>query len=215
MKGVISMSNELISKKELLNLTGISYGQLYRWKRKDLIPEEWFIRKSTYTGQETFFPKQEILERISKIQMMKDNVSLDDLANMFSPVSGTQQLTKEGLIQSKLVSETVVKFYYEHGKIYQDTLDFQHILAMYALEKLLTSGEVMLAECEMVVKLIHEYYFPAEAKNLVLLIIRKMGVSSGAIFEKSNVVHFDENTKVVSQIDFLQLVEELKMKLEN
>jgi len=209
------MSNELISKKELLNLTGISYGQLYRWKRKDLIPEEWFIRKSTYTGQETFFPKQEILERISKIQMMKDNVSLDDLANMFSPVSGTQQLTKEGLIQSKLVSETVVKFYYEHGKIYQDTLDFQHILAMYALEKLLTSGEVMLAECEMVVKLIHEYYFPAEAKNLVLLIIRKMGVSSGAIFEKSNVVHFDENTKVVSQIDFLQLVEELKMKLEN
>jgi len=208
------MSNELISKKELLNLTGISYGQLYRWKRKDLIPEEWFIRKSTYTGQETFFPKQEILERISKIQMMKDNVSLDDLANMFSPVSGTQQLTKEGLIQSKLVSETVVNFYFEHGKIYQDTLDFQHILAMVALEKLLKSGEVMLAECEMVIKLIHEYYFPAEAKNLVLVIIRKMGVSTGAIFEKSNVVHFDENTKVVSQIDFLQLVEELKMKLE-
>jgi len=208
------MSNELISKKELLNLTGISYGQLYRWKRKDLIPEEWFIRKSTYTGQETFFPKQEILERISKIQMMKDNVSLDDLANMFSPVSGTQQLTKEGLIQSKLVSETVVNFYFEHGKIYQDILDFQHILAMVALEKLLTSGEVMLAECEMVIKLIHEYYFPAEAKNLVLVIIRKMGVSTGAIFEKSNVVHFDENTKVVSQIDFLQLVEELKMKLE-
>ena len=209
------MGNELISKKELLNLTGISYGQLYRWKRKDLIPEEWFIRKSTYTGQETFFPKQEILERISKIQMMKDNVSLDDLANMFSPVSGTQQLTKEGLIQSKLVSETVVNFYFEHGKIYQDTLDFQHILAMYALEKLLKSGEVMLAECEMVIKLIHEYYFPAEAKNLVLVIIRKMGISTGAIFEKSNVVHFDENTKVVSQIDFLQLVEELKMKLEN
>jgi hypothetical protein len=208
------MSNELISKKELLSITGISYGQLYRWKRKDLIPEEWFIRKSTYTGQETFFPKKEILDRISKIQMMKDNVSLDDLANMFSPVGGTHELTKESLINSRLVSETVVNFYYEQGKIYQETLDFQHILAMYTLEKLLMSGEVMLVECEMVVKLIHDYYFPAKAKNLMLIIIRKMGVSSGLIIEKSNEIHFDESTKIISKIDFLQLVEELKIKLE-
>ena len=208
------MGNELISKKELLNLTGISYGQLYRWKRKDLIPEDWFIRKSTYTGQETFFPKKDILERISKIQMMKENVSLDDLANMFSPVSGTQELTKDKLIETKLVSEAVVHFYFEHGKIYQDTLDFQHILAMYALEKLLKSGEVILAECEMVIKLIHEVYFPADNKNLLLIISRKMGVSSGLILEKNNMIHFDEGTKVISQIDFLQLVEELKMKLE-
>ncbi|MEC3633209.1 DUF4004 family protein, partial [Bacillus velezensis] len=53
---------------ELLEETSISYGQLYRWKRKNLIPEEWFIRKSTFTGQETFFPRAEILKRISKIQ---------------------------------------------------------------------------------------------------------------------------------------------------
>ncbi|MCL2486473.1 MAG: YhbD family protein, partial [Oscillospiraceae bacterium] len=32
----------LISKKDLLEFTGISYGQLYRWKREGLIPEEWF-----------------------------------------------------------------------------------------------------------------------------------------------------------------------------
>ncbi|MGR5939351.1 DUF4004 family protein [Bacillus pacificus] len=28
------MSTDLISKKDLLELTGISYGQLYRWKKK-------------------------------------------------------------------------------------------------------------------------------------------------------------------------------------
>ena len=49
---------ELISKKELLEVTNISYGQLYRWKRKKLIPEEWFIKKSSFTGQETYFPKE-------------------------------------------------------------------------------------------------------------------------------------------------------------
>lgn len=48
------MDSDLISKKELLDLADISYGQLYRWKRKALIPEDWFIRKSTFTGQETF-----------------------------------------------------------------------------------------------------------------------------------------------------------------
>lgn len=50
------MEEELISKKELLEMTGISYGQLYRWKRKQLLPEDWFIRRSAFTGQETFFP---------------------------------------------------------------------------------------------------------------------------------------------------------------
>ena len=35
----------LISKKDLLAETGISYGQLYRWKREQLIPEEWFIKQ--------------------------------------------------------------------------------------------------------------------------------------------------------------------------
>ena len=59
---------DLISKKELLALTGISYGQLYRWKRQGLIPEEWFIKRSAYTGQETFFPREQILSRIRTIQ---------------------------------------------------------------------------------------------------------------------------------------------------
>jgi len=56
---------DLISKKDLLTEMDISYGQLYRWKRKKLIPEEWFMKKSTYTGHETFFPRERILERFS------------------------------------------------------------------------------------------------------------------------------------------------------
>lgn len=59
---VKEVDSDLISKKELLEETGISYGQLYRWKRKNLIPEEWFIRKSTYTGQETFFSSRKNID---------------------------------------------------------------------------------------------------------------------------------------------------------
>ena len=75
----------LISKKELLALTGISYGQLYRWKREKLIPEQWFIKQSSYTGQETFFPREQILSRVRTILESKDKYSLEELAGIFSP----------------------------------------------------------------------------------------------------------------------------------
>lgn len=81
------MGQELISKKELLERYSISYGALYRWKRKGLIPEDWFIKKSTTTGQETFFPKRLICERVELIRSQKDDYSLDELSKQFNEES--------------------------------------------------------------------------------------------------------------------------------
>ena len=72
------MEEHLISKRELLSKYGISYGALYRWKRMGLIPEEWFLRKSTSTGQETFFYREQICPRIELILSRSD--SLERLA---------------------------------------------------------------------------------------------------------------------------------------
>ena len=74
------MEEKLISKKDLLRRYGISYGALYRWKRMGLIPEEWFIKKATETGQETFFQEDVICERINRIIAARDNSSLQALA---------------------------------------------------------------------------------------------------------------------------------------
>ena len=93
------MEQELISKKELLELYGISYGALYRWKRKGLIPEDWFIKKSTVTGQETFFPRALICERMELILRQKDDVSLEEMAKQFS---------EESRKRATLVIETVL-----------------------------------------------------------------------------------------------------------
>ena len=71
---------ELISKKELLEKYGISYGTLYRWKRMGLIPEEWLVKKSTFTGQETFFNRELICRRVEEILAKKDSVPLEELA---------------------------------------------------------------------------------------------------------------------------------------
>lgn len=78
--------SDLISKKELLQKYGISYGALYRWKRMGLIPEDWFLRRSTPTGQETFFYRGQICPRVELIQSRRD-LSLEDLAqNLHGPV---------------------------------------------------------------------------------------------------------------------------------
>ncbi len=41
-------------------------------------------KKSVSTGQETFFPKEKIIARINTIIELKDEASLDELAERFS-----------------------------------------------------------------------------------------------------------------------------------
>lgn len=74
------MDEDYISKKEVLEQYHISYGALYRWKRMGLIPEDWFIRKATATGQETFFRRKQICDRVEMILARKERVSLEELA---------------------------------------------------------------------------------------------------------------------------------------
>lgn len=92
-------TEQLISKKELLELTGISYGQLYRWKRERLIPEEWFIKRASFTGQETFFPRNQILPRVQAILDNKDKYSLTELSKMLSPDTAPALIDSTALAQ--------------------------------------------------------------------------------------------------------------------
>ena len=111
------MEQTLISKKELLQKYGISYGALYRWKRKGLIPEEWFIKKSAVTGQETFFPEALICQRIELIQSQKDDLSLDDLAKQLQEESPRQMLTLKTVFgERSILLEEIQGMYFSNGK---------------------------------------------------------------------------------------------------
>ncbi|WP_413304460.1 YhbD family protein [Bacillus sp. 1P10SD] len=206
------MSEELISKKDLLELAGISYGQLYRWKRKDLIPEDWFIRKSTFTGQETFFPKEKILERINKIQTMKENLSLDELADMFSPNISDLQLGKDELVKRNIVSSTVMDFYLENEKG-SLTFTITRMLEVYVLEKLLQSGEINQDEGKMLLQVLKEHAALIKQKSCELVITRKLGVSSCLLLINAEAMHMDLGTKMVVQLSLMSCMEEIKAKL--
>ncbi len=98
----------LISKKDLLAITGISYGQLYRWKRERLIPEEWFIKQSAYTGQETFFPREQILSRVKSILDLKDLYSLEELAKILSPESSVTTVSRKDLMEIEEIDKNLL-----------------------------------------------------------------------------------------------------------
>ncbi|CAI8849306.1 MULTISPECIES: YhbD family protein [Bacillus] len=206
------MSTDLISKKDLLELTGISYGQLYRWKRKNLIPEDWFVRKSTFTGQETFFPKEKILERIDKIQTMKEDLSLDELANMFSPSVTEVSLTKEDMIRKGIASEPVVQFFIEQTN---KPVEFQFvdILYVYILEELLQSGEISLEEGKMILQVLHEHYEIMKQKNSELVVVRKLGIATCFLVSNVEDLFFEKGTKIVVRLTIMQYTEALKSKL--
>lgn len=85
-------TDNLISKKSLLAKYGISYGALYRWKRNGLIPEEWFIKKSTVTGQETFFPEALVSARIEMIMSKKEDILLAELAKEIAGEDAADEL---------------------------------------------------------------------------------------------------------------------------
>ena len=121
----------MISKKDLLIKTNISYGQLYRWKRLGLIPEEWFVKVSVSTGQETFFDEELIIPRIEKILSLKDNHSIDEIKRLLNPkpnqiVFSLDKLNELGCFDNKLIKKFVDK---------NADLTINEVVILYALTK--------------------------------------------------------------------------------
>lgn len=207
------MDRDFISKKELLELTGISYGQLYRWKRKNLIPEDWFIRRSTYTGQETFFPREQILARIDKIIHMKDDLSLDQLADVFSPQVFGSMVKREELVEQNIVSIPTFDLFVQHFGD-EEAYPFEHVLYAYMAERLLATGEMSLEEGKGLLQAMESHYPKFQGKPCELIFIRKMGISAFALASSAAELYFEGSVKVVSRLNVAACLEELKTKLK-
>lgn len=206
------MNEDLISKKELLDMTGISYGQLYRWKRKNLIPEQWFIRKSSFTGQETFFPRVKMLQRIDRILNMKDDLSLDALADVFSPSTGELSLSVGEILERNIVSSTALNLYIETTGIpQQPQFSFEQILMMYVLDKLLRSGDISLDEGRLLVRTLESYFPEQTGREVGVRLTRKMGVAAFLLVPGDVDIFMDSEVRTVTRLAMSQCTEELKL----
>ncbi|WP_010631236.1 DUF4004 family protein [Sporolactobacillus vineae] len=210
---MIRTDDELITKKQLLEKTGISYGQLYRWKRKKLIPESWFIRKATYTGQETFFPKEKILNRVDQITALKDKLSLDELADRFSPLTMKRvTLSADEAVARHIVSASSVSYFLKAGHDGR-SLHFPQLLALSVLDLLLSDGRMNAGESEELLQVLSTHGPDHFDRNSCLYFIRKMGVPAFFIVLDDTELYFDRKTHIVAQLQLQPYAEKLAAKL--
>jgi DNA-binding transcriptional MerR regulator len=202
------MDEELISKKDLLEQTDITYGQLYRWKRKKLIPDDWFIRKSTFTGQETFFPREKMIERINRIKELKDNLSLDELANALSPKKKEVNISRKEILERNIVSSNAVAIYEEQFREL-DMVSFQSSLYLYLLDKSLETGEIGWEEGKQIIQTLHDHFPKLEERRASLVVFRKMGVVTVLLVSNPDDFYVDEKTRVAVSLDIDTEVDEL------
>ncbi|WP_346874032.1 DUF4004 family protein [Clostridium sp. UBA5988] len=205
------MEEELISKKEILDMTGISYGQLYRWKRKELIPEEWFIKKSSYTGQETFFPREKIINRINKIIDLKDDMPLDDLAVMFTNKPKVDDVSEEYLIEKEIIREETLPIYKDIFRE-KEEYNFKDVLLMDILQREFDLGKLTISEIEIILKLINKEYKSIEEKDGTLYIIRRLGIGICVVAYREKII-VDDGSKIIGEINIKNIIENLKMRL--
>lgn len=205
------MEEELISKKEILDMTGISYGQLYRWKRKELIPEEWFIKKSSYTGQETFFPREKIINRINKIIELKDDMPLDDLAAMFTNKPKVDDVREEYLIEKEIIREETLPIYKDIFRE-KEEYNFKDVVLMDILQREFDLGKLTISEIEVILKILNKEYKNIEEKDGTLYIIRRLGIGICVVAYREKII-VDEGSKIIGEINIKNIIENLKMRL--
>jgi len=207
------MESDLISKKDLLQATGISYGQLYRWKRKGLIPEDWFIRKATFTGQETFFPRDRILARVTKIQSMKsEDLSLDDIADVFTPDLAEASLTAEQMLARGFASRAALDIYLErHAPDAPFVLG--ELLTLRVLDRLLSTGDITADEGRALIGTMESGLAGAAGGEFDALLVRKAGLSLWMLLPRGVSPRLEETARVVARVDLAQALEELRARL--
>lgn len=196
--------DHLISKKDLLAVMGISYGQLYRWKRQRLIPEEWFLKQSAYTGQETFFPREQILSRIQSILELKDKYSLDELARLLSPQAPGTEFYREELTAFAEIDQKILDGLPADKKYTYPELGF-----LSALSSLPLSGE----ELALLVQKGFAYTGIREAKGCVVF---SAGGKICLVFtDSAGALNFDKDVQVLGVFSLDEETAKLKMKYEN
>lgn len=196
------MEEKLISKKELLQITDISYGQLYRWKRKKIIPEEWFIKKSVSTGQETFFPEEKILERIREILRLKDTVSLDELSAMFSNEIKKCEISRKYIVENIIPEYILEMFENKYSK--KERYNSDEVLFIVIFKNMLESGSFNFEEIISLIEKIKEN-FSFIKDNVILIIKRKLGVLFYYLTEREEEIIKDDEAKVLLKLNFFEI----------
>lgn len=199
-----------ISKKDLLKETGISYGQLYRWKREGIIPEEWFIKQSAFTGQETVFPKTQILNRIKAIQELKDKYTLEELAKILSPEIAERYFTTDDLkIIEEIQNNLIPAFAQGFDK---NSFTYVEVLIMIAMSELKTNSDISLGQIIEMVEGLKDHLPQIKSTGFIFIVFDRSNDYYATLYEEQAKVFIDSRLKILGQIHLNDISNNLKLK---
>ena len=199
-----------ISKKDLLKTTGISYGQLYRWKREVLIPEEWFVKRSSPTGQETYFPQEKILKRIHAIQQLKDSYSLEELARILTPEVSNRLFCEEDLEHfDELDIDVAADFMDAMSK---DSFVFLEVLVMIALSQAMVDSAITEEERTHAVSFLSKRMSELHSADYVLELLQAQGHLYILLKKEGSEVYLDDGLVAIRSIHLNELSNAIKLK---
>lgn len=200
----------LISKKDLLAITGISYGQLYRWKRERLIPEEWFIKQSSYTGQETFFPREQILSRIQSIQELKDKYSLEELAKMLSPEVAPISISLEVLTTISEINQGLIPIFINCFE--KEEFDYVELLLMVIISKLNNEGLLPFEDIKDLIFGLRDQLRNLKSTGMIFLLMKYKDTFFGVLYQDQTQMILDERFTIVKELRMDDVSNQIKMK---
>ena len=204
---------DLITKKELLKLTGISYGQLYRWKRENLIPESWFIKRASYTGQETFFPREKILGRIAGILELKDKYSLEEVADMLSPEL-TNRIFNSGDLRDIRAFDSEVRETFEKnlGKSY---FNFIELIFIFIVSKLIKESVISSKHIDEFIESMKNWFPVLNSTSYMLIVFEKDTVRFFLLARQDSHIFHDNGTRELTSYDLDEVSKELNLILQD
>ncbi|GIP33942.1 DUF4004 family protein [Paenibacillus sp. J2TS4] len=200
---------EYISKKDLLKATGISYGQLYRWKRQNLIPEAWFIKQSSYTGQETFFPKEQILSRIDAIQQLRDRYTLEELSGLFSPETNSRTYEAAAVRQLPGFHPEAVSLY-EHYFL-KDRFSFMEVLFIQVTSRFMKKCPLSDKETEQFVMCAKEWIPKIKGTDATIYAFSKDGALMFMLAEQGGRLLTDPGAVLIDNVYLEELSKDLNL----
>ncbi len=170
------------------------------------------MKQSSYTGQETFFPREQILSRIQSILDLKDQYSLEELARLLSPEKAVTKITMEQLQDISEIGHILTDLPRIFGK---EEFDFLDIVVTAGLVE--TADRIDMTE-DQIKDLLQKSIASAvrqKSTNITCTIFR-IGNSFHTAFSPNAIpVFFDDELEVKAQISLSEIADKLRIKYNN
>lgn len=195
-----------ITKKELLAEMNISYGQLYRWKREGLIPESWFIKKASKTGQETCLPREQVMDRIRFILDNKENRSLEEIADMLSLQSEKKEFDSIVIREMEEIHPDIAR------SVKEGEYSRAEVALLSILSDLYIKRNASLLEVSELLMNVAAYFTQLDEKRHVFYVFRLGGKLHGMITDEQATFLMDRRVEILESYQVEEIASSLVVK---